>query len=109
MAKIEFTTKYEKGDELFIVRKGRKLCTKCYEYHDHYFVYEAKITSTIIYYGSVEYGADLTLSGKNTGTYSGAYRESEFFVNREDAVRYCDSLNAKDLKDKLKYIQSHIL
>ncbi len=102
MAKLEFESKYNKGDKLFVVDEDKKLCPTCLCYHKHYFVREAEINKVSVGYCGIEYYTTIKIS-KNILKSTILYDHS-FYENRTDAQKYCDYENAKLLKDKKRYL-----
>lgn len=103
MAKLQYESKYDVGDKLFIVEKDKKLCPMCLCYHEHYFVREAEIEHINVNYLGIQYSTRIKLS-KNATRYRDL-SEYEFYKNKEDAQKMCDSNNADLLKDKKRYLK----
>ena len=103
MAKLEYESKYNVGDKLFIVEKYRKLCPSCLCYHEHYFVFEAEIENIEVNYLGIQYGTELKIN-KNASLHR-YISEFEFFESKEKAQKICDRKNADLLKDKKKYLK----
>lgn len=103
MAKLEYESKYDVGQLLFIVDKDKKLCPTCLNYHEHYFVREAIIENIEPNYFGIHYNTRIVIS-KNRTKYRGV-AEFEFFNDKTKAQKICDSKNAELLKDKKKYLK----
>lgn len=103
MAKLEYESKYNVGDRLFVVDEDKKLCPTCICYHKHYFVREAVIERVSVSYCGIEYWTEIIINKNAQRCMS--LSEFHFFTNREDAQKQCDYKNAELLKDKKKYLK----
>ena len=103
MAKLEYESKYNKGDKLFVVDEDRKLCPTCVCLHKHYFVREAEIKRVGVGYCGIEYWTNIMIS-KNVRK-SMSLSEHSFYKNKEDAQKICDFKNANLLKEKKQYLK----
>lgn len=103
MAKLEYYSKYNVGDKLFVVDEDRKLCPTCLCWHKHYFVREAKINEVKMGYSGVEYWTTLKLSKNSQKSMS--LTEHAFYTSKEKAQKECDMQNAKLLQEKKQYLK----